>query len=153
MNLSMSDDHIDTIGDSGGEGSRNSSSDLTMEHDQDYGRPAPARCPPSNVSELIKAVDGVVVFKPVNLEPLKRCGASPTWCRRKTGGTTTGCEAAAVDPVILVGLIFNFRASPRVWQIELSSLIFGKNVKNTTPTVWQKTWQFLVTWEKSASSA
>ena len=106
LNLSMSDDHIDTIGDSGGEGSRNSSSDLTMEHDQDYGRPAPARCPPSNVSELIKAVDGVVVFKPVNLEPLKRCGASPTWCRRKTGGTTTGCEAAVVDPVILVGLIF-----------------------------------------------
>ena len=28
-----------------------------------------------------------------------------------------------------------------VWQIELSSLIFGKNVKNTPPTVWQKTWQ------------
>ena len=31
------------------------------------------------------------------------------------------------------------RASPAVWQIELSSLIFGKNVKNTPPTVWQKT--------------
>ena len=30
------------------------------------------------------------------------------------------------------------RASPRVWQIELPSLIFGKNVKNTHPTVWQK---------------
>ncbi|RLM78459.1 chaperone protein ClpB-like [Panicum miliaceum] len=73
LNLSMSDDHIDAIDDSGGEGSRNSSSDLTVEHDQDYGHPAPARCPaPSNVSELIKAVDGVVVFKPVNLEPLKR---------------------------------------------------------------------------------
>jgi len=73
LNLSMSDDHIDAIDDSGGEGSRNSSSDLTVEHDQDFGHPAPARCPaPSNVSELIKAVDGVVVFKPVNLEPLKR---------------------------------------------------------------------------------
>ena len=45
------------------------------------------------------------------------------------------------------------RASPAVWQIELSSLIFGKNVKNTPPTVWQKTWQFLATWEKPASSA
>ena len=40
------------------------------------------------------------------------------------------------------------RASPTVWQIELPSLIFGKNVKNTPPTVWQKTWQFLVTWKK-----
>jgi len=45
------------------------------------------------------------------------------------------------------------RASPAVWQIELPSLIFGKNVKNTPPTVWQKTWQFLATWEKPASSA
>ncbi|CAN6233147.1 unnamed protein product [Urochloa humidicola] len=75
LNLSMSDDHIDAVDDSGGEGSRNSSSDLTVEHDQEYGQPAPARCSsaPSNVySELIKAVDGVVVFKPVNSEPLKR---------------------------------------------------------------------------------
>ncbi|CAN6253006.1 unnamed protein product [Urochloa humidicola] len=75
LNLSMSDDHIDAVDDSGGEGSRNSSSDLTVEHDQEYGQPAPARClsAPSNVySELIKAVDGVVVFKPVNSEPLKR---------------------------------------------------------------------------------
>ena len=31
------------------------------------------------------------------------------------------------------------RASPAVWQIELPSLIFGKNIKNTPPTVWQKT--------------
>ena len=30
------------------------------------------------------------------------------------------------------------RASPAVWQIELPSLIFGKNIKNTPPTVWQK---------------
>ncbi|TKW41975.1 hypothetical protein SEVIR_1G353300v4 [Setaria viridis] len=73
LNLSMSDDHIDAIDDSGGEGSRNSSSDLTVDHEQDYGQPAPARCSaPSNVTELIKAVDGVVVFKPVNSEPLKR---------------------------------------------------------------------------------
>jgi hypothetical protein len=46
-----------------------------------------------------------------------------------------------------------FRASPAVWQIKLPSLIFGKNIKNTPPTVWQKTWQFLATWEKPASSA
>ena len=45
------------------------------------------------------------------------------------------------------------RASPRVWQIELPSLIFDKNVKNTPPTIWQKTWQFLATWEKPAASA
>ena len=44
------------------------------------------------------------------------------------------------------------RASPAVWQIKLPSLIFGKNVKNTPPTVWQKTWQFLATWEKPASN-
>ena len=40
---------------------------------------------------------------------------------------------------------YKVRAFPRVWQIELPSLIFGKNVKNTPPTVWQKTWQFLAT--------
>ena len=40
----------------------------------------------------------------------------------------------------------------RVWQIELSSLIFVKNIKNTPPTVWQKTYQFLATWEKPVSS-
>ena len=45
------------------------------------------------------------------------------------------------------------RASPAVWQIELPSLIFGKNVKNTPPTIWQKTCQFLATWEKPASRA
>ena len=37
------------------------------------------------------------------------------------------------------------KASLRVWQIELPSLIFGKNIKNTPPTVWQKIWQFLAT--------
>ncbi|KAF8730154.1 hypothetical protein HU200_017126 [Digitaria exilis] len=79
LNLSMSDDHADAVDDSGGEGSRNSSSDLTVEHDQDYGHQlAPDRCStaaPLNVSELIRAVDGVVVFKPVNSsnqQPLKR---------------------------------------------------------------------------------
>ena len=45
------------------------------------------------------------------------------------------------------------RASPAVWQIELLYLIFGKNVKNTPPTVWQNTLQFLAIWEKPASSA
>nr|CAB3448164.1 unnamed protein product [Digitaria exilis] len=79
LNLSMSDDHTDAIDDSGGEGSRNSSSDLTVEHDQDYGHNlAQDRCStaaPLNVSDLIRAVDGVVVFKPVNSsdqQPLKR---------------------------------------------------------------------------------
>jgi hypothetical protein len=52
------------------------------------------------------------------------------------------------------GTAFSFvRASPAVWQIELLYLIFGKNVKNTPPTVWQNTLQFLATWEKPASSA
>jgi len=49
--------------------------------------------------------------------------------------------------------MLGIRASPAVWQIELPSLIFGKNIKNTHPTVWQNTWQFLTTWEKPASSA
>ena len=42
-------------------------------------------------------------------------------------------------------VVQSIRASPAVWQIELPYLIFGKNVKNTPPTVWQKTWQFLTT--------
>ena len=48
------------------------------------------------------------------------------------------------------GVWCQLRASPRVWQIELASLIFGKNIKNTPPTVWQKTWQFLATWKKTS---
>ena len=46
--------------------------------------------------------------------------------------------------------MYRLRASPAVWQIELPSLIFGKNVKNIPPTVWQKTWQFLATWKKTS---
>jgi hypothetical protein len=80
LNLSMSDDHHhagDAEDDSGGEGSRNSSSDLTVEHEQDYHRqPAPAKfsssTPPSHVSELMRAVDATVVFKPAGFEALKR---------------------------------------------------------------------------------
>lgn len=76
LNLSMSDDHnIGEEDDSGGEGSRNSSSDLTVEHEQDYHRhPALGNCKPSNdVSELMQAVDGTAVFKPVGFEAsLKR---------------------------------------------------------------------------------
>jgi hypothetical protein len=49
--------------------------------------------------------------------------------------------------------LLEIRVSPAVWQIELPSLIFDKNVKNTPPTVWQKTWYFLATSEKSSSSA
>jgi len=51
------------------------------------------------------------------------------------------------DLVMLLFFCGKVRASPAVWQIELPFLIFGKNVKNTPPTVWQKTWQFLATWE------
>jgi hypothetical protein len=78
LNLSMSDDHHagDAEDDSGGEGSRNSSSDLTVEHEQDYHRhPAPAMfswSAPSHVSELMRAVDATVVFKPAGFEALKR---------------------------------------------------------------------------------
>ncbi|CAL5056174.1 unnamed protein product [Urochloa decumbens] len=96
LNLSMSesDDRIDAVDDSGGEGSRNSSSDLTVEHDQDYSHhPAPARCSsaPSNVSELIRAVDGVVVFKPVNSsEPLKRSFSDLMPPAAKLGDVTGG---------------------------------------------------------------
>ncbi|CAN6245827.1 unnamed protein product [Urochloa humidicola] len=93
LNLSMSDDHIDAVDDSGGEGSRNSSSDLTVEHDQDYGQHAQARCSsaPSNMySELIKAVDGVVVFKPVNSEPLKRSFSDLMPPATKLGDVTGG---------------------------------------------------------------
>ncbi|CAN6239206.1 unnamed protein product [Urochloa humidicola] len=96
LNLSMSDDHADAgVDDSGGEGSRNSSSDLTVEHDQDYGhQPAPARCSsaPWNVSELIRAVDGVVVFKPVinSSEPLKRSFSDLMLPAAKLGDVTGG---------------------------------------------------------------
>ncbi|KAF0931122.1 hypothetical protein E2562_002481 [Oryza meyeriana var. granulata] len=73
LNLSMCEDHTDDD-DSGGEESRNSSSDLTVENEQEYGQPAAADkfSAPSRVSELIKAVDGMVVFKPVDFGPLKR---------------------------------------------------------------------------------
>jgi hypothetical protein len=92
LNLSMSDDNIDAIDDSGGEGSRNSSSDLTVDHEQEYGHPAPARCcsAPSNVTELIKAVDGVVVFKPVISEPLKRSFSDLLVPAAKLGDVTGG---------------------------------------------------------------
>lgn len=79
LNLSMSDDHAAAVvDDSGGEGSRNSSSDLTVDHEQEYGHqtvsrrfPAPMMTP--NMSELVKAADGVAVFKPAaDVEPLKR---------------------------------------------------------------------------------
>ncbi|KAM3244457.1 hypothetical protein ACQJBY_056036 [Aegilops geniculata] len=75
LNLSMCDDHIDDDGeDSGGEGSRNSSSDLTVEHEQEYAQPpsVATRSAQSNVHELIRAVDGTVVFRSVDFGPLKR---------------------------------------------------------------------------------
>ncbi|BAF10263.1 protein SMAX1-like [Oryza sativa Japonica Group] len=74
LNLSMCEDHTDDD-DSGGEESRNSSSDLTVEHEQEYGQPAAAAAKfsaPSSFSELTKAVDATVVFKPVDFGPLKR---------------------------------------------------------------------------------
>ncbi|KAG8072690.1 hypothetical protein GUJ93_ZPchr0006g40820 [Zizania palustris] len=74
LNLSMCEDHTDEDDESGGEESRNSSSDLTVEHEHEYGQqPAAAKfSPPSSVSELIKIVNGTVVFKPVDFGPLKR---------------------------------------------------------------------------------
>jgi DNA polymerase III delta prime subunit len=83
LNLSMSDDHTGDEDDSGGEGSRNSSSDLTVEHEQDYHhQPAPAHCSavPSNVSELIQAVDGTVVFKPAGSDALTRSVSDAVSC-------------------------------------------------------------------------
>uniref|UniRef100_J3LHU7 Clp R domain-containing protein n=2 Tax=Oryza brachyantha TaxID=4533 RepID=J3LHU7_ORYBR len=71
LNLSMCEDHTDDD-DSGGEESRNSSSDLTVENEQEYGQPAAKSSTPSSISELIKAVDGTAVFKPVDFGPLKR---------------------------------------------------------------------------------
>ncbi|KAG8059182.1 hypothetical protein GUJ93_ZPchr0002g26672 [Zizania palustris] len=69
LNLSMCEDHRDDDDDdiSSGEESRNSSSDLTVEHE--HGQPATA---PSSVSELIKVVDATVMFKPINFGTLKR---------------------------------------------------------------------------------
>ncbi|KAL5207522.1 hypothetical protein ABZP36_031957 [Zizania latifolia] len=67
LNLSMCEDHSDDDDESGGEESRNSSSDLTVEHE--HGQPAAA---PSSVSELIKVVDGTVMFKPIDFGTLKR---------------------------------------------------------------------------------
>jgi hypothetical protein len=104
LNLSMSDDHTDALDDSGGEGSRNSSSDLTVEHEQEYGQPASARCSaPPTVSELIKAVDGVVVFKPpVNLEPLmKRSVSDLVVPAAKFGDITVGGWSVHVDDGLL----------------------------------------------------
>ncbi|KAL6633404.1 hypothetical protein ACP70R_026075 [Stipagrostis hirtigluma subsp. patula] len=100
LNLSMSDDHIDDEDDSGGEGSRNSSSDLTVEHEQDYGgQPAAATCSAASyVSELVQAVDGTVVFKPVGSEPLKRSVSDVV--PAKLGGVTGGGWSVHVDEVL-----------------------------------------------------
>ncbi|XP_062220530.1 protein SMAX1-like [Phragmites australis] len=103
LNLSMSDGHIDDEDESGGEGSRNSSSDLTVEHEQDYGQPAAARfSAPSNVSELVQAVDGTVVFKPVHLEPLKRSVSDVA--SAKFGDMTGGGWSVRVDEVLCPSL-------------------------------------------------
>jgi hypothetical protein len=105
LNLSMSDDHTDAVDDSGGEGSRNSSSDLTVEHEQEYVQPAHSgRCSaaPPTVSELIKAVDGVVVFKPpVSLEPLKRSVSDLVVPAAKLGEITVGGWPVHVDDGLL----------------------------------------------------
>ena len=44
------------------------------------------------------------------------------WCAAQDG-TATGCEATVVDPVILVGLIFNF--TKLKWQTLGDSLLFN----------------------------
>jgi len=56
----------------------------------------------------------------------------------------SGANAWLATTLLIHNLVI-LRASPSIWQIELPSLIFSKNVKNTPPTVWQKTWQFLAT--------
>ncbi|KAL6911997.1 hypothetical protein ACP4OV_000802 [Aristida adscensionis] len=103
LNLSMSDDHIDDqADDSGGEGSRNSSSDLTVEHEQDYGgQPAAATCsaPSNNVSELIQIVDAKVVFRPVDLEPPLKRSVSDV-APAKLGDITGGGWSVHVGEVV-----------------------------------------------------
>lgn len=103
LNLSMCDDHINDDDDdgSGCEGSRNSSSDLTVEREQEYGQPASAaKCSaPSNLSVLIKAVDGTVVFKPVDFEPLK--GSVSDVVSSKFGDVVGGGWSVHVDGGVL----------------------------------------------------
>uniref|UniRef100_A0ACD5ZCD0 Uncharacterized protein n=1 Tax=Avena sativa TaxID=4498 RepID=A0ACD5ZCD0_AVESA len=100
LNLSMCDDHIHDDGDdSGGEGSRNSSSDLTVEHEQEYAQPAYAatRSAQSNVHELIRAVDGTVVFRPVDFEPLKRSVSDIMSAKFGNGGWSVQVDAGVLD--------------------------------------------------------
>ena len=59
------------------------------------------------------------------------------------GGESSAAAAFAVAAAFIYGTRYKtagqVTASLRVWQIKLSSLIFDKNIKNTPPTVWQKT--------------
>ncbi|GJM87087.1 hypothetical protein PR202_ga03005 [Eleusine coracana subsp. coracana] len=105
LNLSMSDDHnIGDEDDSGGEGSRNSSSDLTVEHELDYRhQPAPGNCssaPPSNVSELMQAVDGTVVFKPAGFEAILKRSVSDVAVSASGGELPDRLAAGARAPVV-----------------------------------------------------
>lgn len=100
LNLSMCDDHTHDDGDdSGGEGSRNSSSDLTVEHEQEYAQPASGstRSARSNVHELIRAVDGTVVFRPVDFEPLKRSVSDIMSAKFGNGGWSVQVDAGVLD--------------------------------------------------------
>jgi hypothetical protein len=101
LNLSMcDDDHIHDDGDdSSGEGSRNSSSDLTVEHEQEYARPASAATSSaqSNVQELIRAVDGTVVFRPVDFEPLKRSVSDIMTTKLGDGGWSVQVDAGVLN--------------------------------------------------------
>uniref|UniRef100_A0A0D9VLZ7 SMAX1-like nucleotide binding domain-containing protein n=1 Tax=Leersia perrieri TaxID=77586 RepID=A0A0D9VLZ7_9ORYZ len=78
LNLSTCDEHHTDVDDddSGGEESRNSSSDLTVENEHEYGQPPPPSTAGAAAEkfsdQLIKAVDGRIVFKPVDFGPLKR---------------------------------------------------------------------------------
>uniref|UniRef100_A0A0E0K638 Clp R domain-containing protein n=1 Tax=Oryza punctata TaxID=4537 RepID=A0A0E0K638_ORYPU len=105
LNLSMCEDHTEDD-DSGGEESRNSSSDLTVEHEQEYGQPAAdvdaaaKFSAPSSFSELTKAVDATVVFKPVDFGPLKRSVSDVVSAKFGDAGGGAGWSVHVDDGVL-----------------------------------------------------
>ncbi|XP_020083457.1 protein SMAX1-like, partial [Ananas comosus] len=91
----------------GREGSR-SSSDLTVDHEHEYGRLAINNCSTSsNAADFIDMVDDAVVFKPVDFGPLRR-RISDTITAKFTAIVGNACslqvDTDALDP--LVGTIW-----------------------------------------------
>lgn len=139
LNLSMcgdeDDDRVDEGADSGGEGSRNSSSDLTVEHELEPrpsqpGLSASMRLLSSQpnvvMPELIRAVvDGIVEFKPaidLELEPLKRSVSAKfgggELLDRLAGAATWTAGASATS---LVAWADEARCRPSVRQMKRST--------------------------------